>query len=150
VERRAKSRTTLSLLMIFVFLASVTYAFGLLASVRRIPSVGTVKTIGVGAYWDITCTNKVTEIDWGLLEPGETANVTIYLKNEGNAPIALSMSTENWNPSNASKYIALQWSYRGETVNPGKAIEVALVLSVNSTITGVTDFRFDIIIIGTG
>ena len=149
MERRVRSRIALFPLILLVVIA-VTYAYCLLSSVTRISSVGIVKAVGVGVYWDIDCTSTVTKIDWGLLEPGGTANVTVYLKNEGNTPLTLSLNTEDWDPSNTSDYITLQWGYHGETVNPGKVREVAVVLSVNSTITGITNFRFDIIIMGSG
>ena len=149
MERRLRSRLALFPLILLVVVA-VTYAYCLLSSVTRISSVGIVKAVGVGVYWDVDCTSTVTEIDWGLLEPRGTANVTIYLKNEGNAPLTLSLNTENWDPPNASDHITINWSYRGESVNPGQLREVALVLSVSSTITGITNFRFAIIITGSG
>ena len=129
MERRVRSRMALFPLILLVVIA-VTYAYCLLSSVTRISSVGIVKAVGVGVYCDIDCTSTVTEIDWGLLEPGGTANVTVYLKNEGNTPLTLSLNTEEWDPSNASDYITLQWGYHGETVNPGQVREVALILSM--------------------
>ena len=149
MERRVRSKVALFSLILLVVVA-VTYAYCLLSSVTRISSVGIVKAVGVGVYWDVNCRSTVTQIDWGLLDPGGTANVTVYLKNVGNAPLTLSLNTENWDPLNVSDYITLQWDYQGESVNPGQVREVVLVLSVSSTITGITDFRFDIIIIGSG
>jgi hypothetical protein len=125
-------------------------ASGFTESSVRIVGRGAVKAVGVGVFWDVNCTNVVTEIDWGLVEPGSHVNATIYLKNEGNAPITLSLDTENWNPSNASDYITLSWSYAGQTMNPGTVININLILMVSSNITGITNFSFDIIITGFG
>jgi len=144
------SKTKIILFTIVFILACSALAYALLRTVTNIPSVGIVKTVGVEAYWDAACTNRVTEINWGLVEPNSTTNATIFLKNPGNAPITLGLSTENWNPSSASDYIALSWDYAGQTIDPGAVIQVNLVLSVSSNITAITSFRFDIIITGVG
>jgi hypothetical protein len=133
-----------------VLIALATCVAALLTSETRIPSVGTVKTVGVGAFWDINCTSRVTEIDWGLVEPGYHVNATIFHRNEGNAPITLSLHTENWNPSNASGYITLRWDYTGQTVDPGAVMKTTLTLAVSSNVTGITSFTFDILITGIG
>ena len=112
--------------------------------------IGIVKTVGVGAFRDINCTSRVTEINWGLVEPGYHVNATIYLRNEGNVPITLSLETENWSPSNASNYITLSWDYAGPTVDPGAVMKVNLTLAVSSDVTGITNFTFDIVITGIG
>ena len=72
---------------------------GLLIAYQRIPSTGDVKAVGVDVYWDGDCTDNVTSVDWGLLEPGEASNVTVFIQNEGNIPVVLNMTTDNWNPA---------------------------------------------------
>jgi len=143
-------KTKIVLAFIVLILTCTALVYALLRTVTSIPSVGIVKTVGVEAYWDVACTNRVTEINWGIVEPSSMTNATIFLRNPGNAPITLGLSTENWNPSNASNYIALTWDYAGQTISPGAVIQVKLVLSVSSNITAITTFRFDIVIIGTG
>jgi hypothetical protein len=138
------------LLIALALMALVACVTALLTYETRVSSVGIVKTVGVGAFWDIDCTSRVTEIDWGLVEPGQHVNATIYLKNEGNAPITLSINTENWSPSNASNYITLSWDYAGQKVDPRTVVKVNLTLSVSSNVTRVTNFSFDIIITGIG
>jgi len=137
-------------LIVLVLVALAACVAALLTSQTRIPSVGTIKTVGVGAFWDINCTSMVTKIDWGIVEPGYHVNATIYLRNEGNAPITLSLHTENWNPSNASSYITLSWDYATQTVDPGAVVKVDLTLAVSSNVTGIMGFTFDIIITGIG
>jgi len=143
-------KTRAALFFVILILACITLAYALLKTVTSIPSIGIVKTVGVEAYWDFACTNRVTQINWGLVEPNSTVNATIYLKNPGNAPITLLLSTENWNPSNASNYIALTWDYAGQTINPGAILKVNLTLAVSSNVTGITSFSFDILITGVG
>lgn len=116
----------------------------------KIGSDGTVKTIGVSAYSDAGCTNTLTSIDWGVLEPGENKNETCYVRNEGNSAVNLSLLTENWIPSNASDYIGLSWNYDGQSIDPGEAVEVTFTLVVSDSVSGITDFSFDIVIVGSG
>ena len=116
----------------------------------RIGSSGTVKAIGVGVYWDSSYTNKVSSISWGIIEPGSLNNVSVYIKNESNSPITLTLQTENWNPTNASNYLALSWDYDGQTINVDEVIQVTLTLTVSSSIQGITNFNFDIVISGSG
>ena len=122
---------------------------GLLIAYQRIPNTGVVKAVGVGVYWDGDCTDNVTSVDWGLLEPGATSNVTVYIQNEGNIPVVLNMTTDNWNPSSASDHITLTWDSEGYVLDSDSVVQAVLTLSVSSDISEVTSFGFDIIISGT-
>jgi hypothetical protein len=113
-----------------------------------ISNVGTFKAIGIGVYWDNSRTNRVTEINWGLLEPGNKKSFTIYISNEGNAPLTLSMSTSNWNPSSAANYLTLTWSNIGQRINAGVTAQLTLTLTVSPTVSGINSFNFDIIAVG--
>jgi hypothetical protein len=137
-------------LIVFVSMVMATYVAALLTSETRVPSVGTVKTMGVEAFWDINCTSRVSEIDWGVVEPGNHVNTTLYLRNEGNAPITLYLDTENWSPSDASNYITISWNYAGQTVDPWAVVKANLTLMVSSNVTGITNFTFTIVITGIG
>jgi hypothetical protein len=117
---------------------------------RTIGNKGSVKAIGVGVYWDENCTNEVSFIDWGVIEPGFSENVTVYIRNEGNSLTSLSMETTNWNPSNASQFITLNWDYNGQQINPNEVIKVTFTLSVSASIEGITSFSFDLVIVGSG
>lgn len=116
----------------------------------KISSGGAVKAIGVAVYSDAGCTSRLTSIDWGVLEPGENKKVTFYIQNDGNYALTVSLSTENWSPSNAQEYITLGWDYGGQSINPGEVIEVTFTLSVSAGVSDITDFSFDIVIVGSG
>jgi hypothetical protein len=116
----------------------------------KISNQGALKAVGVGVYLDSGLTNKVSSIDWGILEPGLNVNKTVYIRNEGNAAAKLSLTTSNWNPSNASNYLTLTWNYGGQTLNVNEAIQVKLTLSASSSVTGITNFSFDITITASG
>jgi hypothetical protein len=124
-------------------------AAGLLIAYNRIPNTGSVKAVGVGVYWDGDCTDNVTSVDWGFLEPGATSNVNVYIKNEGNVPVVLNMTTDNWNPVSASDYIALTWDREGYVLDSNSVVQAVLTLSVSSGISEVTSFGFEIVITGT-
>jgi len=115
-----------------------------------ISSVGTLRAIGIDVYRDTGLTNKVTAINWGLLTPGSQATYTIYVSNTGILPLTLSLSTSNWDPPAASNYLTLTWNYNGQPVNAGKAAQVTFTLTVSESITGITNFNFDIIAEGSG
>ncbi|MDH5376283.1 MAG: AbrB/MazE/SpoVT family DNA-binding domain-containing protein [Candidatus Bathyarchaeota archaeon] len=85
-----------------------------------------------------------------LVDPGSVGNVTVFIRNEGNAVVILSMNTTNWNPSNASNFVTLSWDYGGQMVDPEDVVEVTFMLSVSSSVEAITDFSFDIVIVGSG
>jgi hypothetical protein len=133
-----------------IVLASIAVVYALTSVSVYLSSVGTVKALGVGIYWDNACSQTVSSIDWGLAEPGAVKNVTVYMRNEGNAPITLSLQTVNWNPANATDYISLSWNYGGQAIGQNQVLAVTLSLSISSNIQGITTFSFDIVVAGSG
>ena len=117
---------------------------------RTISNAGTVMAIGVGVYWDNGCTDLVSSLDWGILEPGSNKNVKWYIQNQGNSVSTLSMYTSNWSPSTASSYMSLSWDYGGQSINPDEVVQVTFTLFVDASIEGITSFSFDITIVGSG
>jgi len=120
----------------------------LLVTTNTITNVSAVEANGVGVYWDINCSNIVSSIDWGTLEPGSSKNIIVYIRNEADEPQFLNMSTINWNPSKASEYITLIWNYSGRLIYPGEILQIKLVLSISRYIEGISNFSFDILIAG--
>lgn len=123
-------------------------ATSLLTAQQQISNTGIVKAVGVGVYEDLACTRNVTSINWGALEPGAVASFLVYIKNEGNTPLILSMTTNNWNPAQASEYITLEWNREGHVLSVGSVIQANLTLSVSPSIEEITSFSFNIIIVG--
>ena len=141
--------------MILVVLLSAILSGLIIANVRSIyqtsstiSSIGTFKAIGIGVYWNADSTSRVNEIRLGFLTPGSQKSYTVYVCNEGNIPLTLSISASNWNPSIASNYLTLTWSYTGQTVKAGATIPVTLTLSVSESVNGVSSFNFDITAVG--
>ena len=133
-----------------IVLASMAVVYALTSVSVYLSSVGTVKAVGVGVYWDSVCSQAVSSIDWGLADPGSVKNVTVYVKNDGNAPMTLSLQTINWNPAEAADYISLSWDYGGQAIGVDQVVAVTLSLSISSNIQGITTFSFDIVVVGSG
>lgn len=98
-----------------------------------VSSHGTVKTLTVEAYWDAACQNEVETISWDVLEPGETVNITLYLKNASNVPINLGINLTDWKPVEFSDYMTFFYEYDGGTLIPSEVIQVTLMLSASSS-----------------
>jgi len=148
-DRKMSSRQRVALKPLAVLLSIVALtvlASGFMQSSVRIRGRGTVKAVGVGVFWDSNCTNPVSFIDWGMVEPGSMNNATVYVRNEGNVAANISLATENWNPPNASDYLALSWNYDGRQLSPSEVIQVTLTLTVSLSVHGIESFSFDIII----
>lgn len=107
VKNMAMHRIALATVLAIALVCIVATVLGALVAKRIISSVGNIKAVGVGVYSDSGCTIPVSYIDWGFLEPGSSKQFTVYVKNEGNVPIRLSMEVDNWNPSSASNYLTL-------------------------------------------
>jgi len=133
-----------------VFVASVTLT-ALAASInsRTVPSRGQIKSLNVSVYWNSACTNATSSIDWGVLTPGTQISRTLYVRNEGNVPLKLSMVAQNWNPTNAASYLSLTWDLEAQSLSASSTRAATLTLSVAANTAGITSFTFDIIIAGT-
>ena len=116
----------------------------------RVRSTGRIKTVNIEAYSDADCTVPVTEINWGILAPGEVAQAQIYLRNGGNVPVIVSLNTTDWLPPEAETFLQLTWDLLNSTFSPSEIKLVNLVLTVSPSIQGITDFAFTIVITGTG
>ncbi len=116
----------------------------------KIGSTGTISTVGCSVYSNQAGTNILTSIAWGALSPGQVAPQMLYIKNTGNTPVTLVLSTSNYAPANAEQYLTLTWNYTGTPIASGQIIPVQTSLSVSSSISGITNFSFDIFITATG
>src|SRR3990170_2390237 len=117
---------------------------------RAIPSSGMIVAVNVGVYSDVACTLNLTSIDWGSVYPGGSVSRTIYVKNTGNVPMTLSMTTASWNPAGAAGQITVAWDKENVILNAGQSTSATLTLSVAQNVSGVTSFSLNIIVSGSG
>jgi len=133
----------LTALVITIIVAAAAYVY----MQRVISNVGRIKGVGVEVYSDANATKVLQQIDWGWRTPGEVVAVNFYVKNTNNTNVTLSMSFANWNPPSLSGFMMLSWNYTNSTIlQPSQIIPVKLTLTISSSITGIDNFSFDIII----
>jgi hypothetical protein len=154
--RSSKKTIPLILIVVVATIATSTIISILLSRTTRlyVPSLGTIKTIGVDIYWDEALTNKTESVNWSTIYVGSSQNVTFYLRSISNAEATLHLNATDWNPSDISKYMTLSWNYNGSTLQPGQVIQVTLTLSASSSYAfiyylitqNVKRFSFDITI----
>jgi hypothetical protein len=113
-------------------------------------SVAAVKTVGVAIYWDPAFTVPVVNMNWGVIEPGTTKNVSCYIVNTSNVPVSLTLAVNNWQPTSASNYVSLTWNYDEQPIPVSGYTPITFSLHVDPATTGITGFSFDITITGSG
>jgi hypothetical protein len=107
------------------------------------------RDIRIETYWDNRCTERVSSIDWGSLKPGTNKTVTLFIKNEGKNPVALSYYSSNWQPSEIANYLSLTWDYTGQSIEFKEVVQIIFTLSVSENAETIETFSFDIDIICT-
>ena len=115
---------------------------------KTIGSSGSIRAIGVGVYSDSGCTTPLKSLNWGTISPNSTQNIMCYVKNTGNTTLTLSMSASNWNPANCTKFMTISWNLQNATLNAGQNKQAAFTLAVSPSIQGITNFSFNVTIIG--
>jgi hypothetical protein len=116
----------------------------------KITAVVTIKSVGVNVYSDPACTVPLLGIDWGMMEPGQSKSFPAYIKNESNVPVIMSMYADNWNPVNAKDFMTLGWSYDGSQIPVDSTLPVDFTLTISASISGITNFSFEIWVVGSG
>jgi len=150
LKKRKQKLIILAVSVFFVFNAYfLSSIVGQLVYRTSLQSYGEIKTIGVVAYKDSSCITPISGVDWGIIMPGGAITNTLYVRNEGNSDLTLSLDTTNWNPTNARDYMTLSWNYMGQTIGPNQVVQITLTLAVSQNINGIESFNFDIIILGT-
>jgi hypothetical protein len=115
---------------------------------KTIGSSGSIQAIGVGVYSDSGCTTALKSLNWGMISPNSTQNITCYVKNTGNQTITLSMSSSNWNPANSTKFMIFTWNLQNTTLTAGQSKPAVFTLAVLASIQGITNFSFNVTIVG--
>jgi hypothetical protein len=146
----AMQKTTLTGIVVAV--AAIVVVTGVLAALqasRTFSNNGAVTTVNIGAFSDSGCTQALSTLSWGTVNPGSSASQTIYVKNTGSAAVSLNMTVTAWNPSNAGGYMSLTWNQEGVVLATGAVATTSLVLTVSSSVSGITNFSFNVTITGT-
>lgn len=95
-----------------------------------------------------TATNPpqhLTQIDWGIISPGENVTKAIYITSSNSKTYRLTITTSRWGPDQAQEYMAFTENGTGQTMTAQSGI-IGLTLQVFENCTGITWFSFDIIV----
>jgi hypothetical protein len=136
-------------------LSLISQAFPATQISQTLSSSGSIQietTADIGIYSNSYCTIPLSSLAWGTLQPGGIQEIDCWIRNEGSTPLTLSMHVSNWYPTSlaTSNYLVLSWNYDSSIIDPDAAIPVTLTLTVSADISGVTNFSFDVSIVGTG
>ena len=103
-------------------------------------------TLKQHSYVTINNAKRIFSLDWGIIGPGTNSTMRVYVRNEGNSAVYLWMETSNWKPSVSLSFMTLIWTYSGTILNADEVVPIDLILNVSPTVSGITDFSFDIVI----
>lgn len=140
------TKRKISLFFCAFFLVLITASIATYLKSYTAHAKGRIVGIRVEIYQDVNATTLLTEIDWQFVEPNETKTYTCYVKSKSNVPAYLTLTTESWNPINASEYIFLTWNYDNSTLEPEELREITFSLYVDINVSGIDTFTFDIVV----
>jgi hypothetical protein len=115
-----------------ILLAVVIILAGILIATLTIPSTGRIITFG--------CQASITAIDWGMIQPSETKQISFTINNTGSEAGTLSMTT-----SGMPTALILAWDSEGAILQPAQVRTVTLALTAKANSTAQT-FAFNVII----
>ena len=145
----AMRKVTIGAVLALAAMATLVGGLATLTVTRTFSNTGTVNGIGVGVFSDSACTEPLSSVSWGTLNPGDTPTQTVYVLNNGTIPVTLTMTYGSWSPASAGSYITLTWNQQNTQLAAGGEATAVLTLNVSSAISGVTSFGFAITITGT-
>jgi hypothetical protein len=79
----------------------------------------------------------------------------VYLRNEGNVPITLFLSTSDWAfqdvtgkalTQNCQQYFTLTWNYDNSTIAMNETRPITFTLALSPNITNVAAFSFSLVV----
>jgi hypothetical protein len=120
-----------------------------LSNNQTLPLNGTINAVNLSVYSDSACTQPVTTLTAATLNPGATTTQTIYIKNTGNVPETLTMTTNNWTPTSASTSLTLTWNRQNTVLNAGASTQATLTLTAAANTGTLTTFSCDVTLTGT-
>jgi len=129
-------------LILVAAMALTLVAAGALTYTHRIGNNAGLKAIGVAFYQDQQCTISLTQIEWGLINKGETSNKTFYCKNTQNVPVTMMLAAVDFDPSTAEPYVTSSWNYTSQTLNPGQVIPIQFSLTIAPDFPNFGTFSF--------
>jgi hypothetical protein len=134
------ARLLLVLGILFVSIFSVVTIASLSTS-YNMPSLGSlIQTIGI----------EVTEpsVYWGIVTPGSNVQREIHAKNNGTVALQLTISAVDWQPIEATQFLAFSSPDNGVVIAAQETKVITLNLAVSSEIHDIDSFSFNISLVG--
>ncbi len=130
--------------------SSMVLAATVLFPSRTIMNQGNIEidAVGVSIYSDYGCESALSSIDWGFVEPGSSNEAVMYIRNEGSVSITLNMSVDDWEPDLASDHLTVSWDREGTELGVGSVARAIITLVVDTAVSNVTNFSFDVTVTG--
>jgi len=100
----------------------------------EIPNRAVVETLQVTAWQDENCTIPLNEIDWGVIDAGETKTFTAYLKIIGNKTAIIYSWADQWSPDGIQQYLTYGFDKNVTVIQPNVPLQVIFSLAVNESI----------------
>ena len=122
----------------------------------RIGGTGIIRAVGVKVYGDADQTFEISAIDWGNVTAGDVKAFDLWIENDKNTIVTLTMALENWVPVQANDYLTIGWNYAGNELYPSETVAVTLTMTVADNaqdfliIRPGGDFAFDIVLTAQG
>ena len=129
------------LVLVLFSIVSLGVSVALLTVSVRIPSHGTLRCLGLGFFGDAAGSLPVSELDWGLVEPGGVVVVTVYARNNGTVSGVMGLTVSEWVPVLAGEYMNVTWNREGYVLPVDVIVPVTFTLRVSGLIHDVTSFR---------
>lgn len=104
--------------------------------------------VEIDVFKDLDCTILLEDFVWGEIDIGGTSTQSVYVKNNGDINLVLTLSSDNYYPTNLVDYMNLYWDYDGLPIAPGEVLKVQITLSILSDCPVFDTFSFDVIITG--
>lgn len=142
-------KKTMGAIAMIAIVGAVLATYAALTSSHIFSNSTGVLGVGVSVYSDSGCNNALTNINWGMLSPGQSATFPIWVKNTGTTSATLTMAAGNWNPSTASGNFTVTWNRQSYNLTANSVVAAVLTLGVSSNAAGMASVTFDITITGT-
>jgi hypothetical protein len=114
-----------------------------------IPNTGTLKAIGVAAYWSQNFDEPITQLIWPTISPGESSTFQIWIYNNGTVPVQLSYVNDSWNPVECMQYLNTVWDGDGLNLTNGQWLLTNYTLTASADCWNITSFSYLTTLIGT-
>jgi hypothetical protein len=125
-------------------------AYGAIVFTSTVSASHIVTRGKLGVYSNSACTQKITSIEWGPIQQGNSTSKIVYVKNLGTITLRLSLSNTNWTPTTAKGSVSLIWNRESTILARNQVTSANLTLGVSPNISATTRFNMDIVISGTG